>query len=119
MRMELGLPPLHLRREALRLLYWEPLCNADPDRLVSVVFRRRYEEARAGDARYSWFRATERIMHKWDLQGYWSSRSAEPRETWKDQIWLEHDVQIEMANREALVLWAADHRLVSLVSLSH
>ena len=86
-RMEMGLAPLKLRREALRLLYWQRLCRADPDRLLSIVFRARLAEFRSGGAQHSWFRATERIFRAWGLQEQWQAGATDPGDGWKARVW--------------------------------
>ena len=52
-RADLGLAPLESRRRCLKMLYDGKLCNAAHDRLLSLVFRRRHEEALAGGAKLS------------------------------------------------------------------
>jgi len=84
LRMELALNQLQYRRQALKLLFWERLCNADPDRLLAVVFRRRHSEALDGGARHSWHQATSQLMARWGISHAWRARKAGPE--WHDTI---------------------------------
>jgi hypothetical protein len=62
LRAELGLPSLQARRYQLRLGYWAKLCSAEPNRLLSTVFRNRWREACQGGAGTSCLQATRRVM---------------------------------------------------------
>ena len=52
-RAELGLPTLRSRRLYLKLGYWEKLCRAESERLLSIIFRNRYAEVAAGGGLHS------------------------------------------------------------------
>ena len=97
-RMELGLLPLKLRRQALKLLYWERLCHSSPDRLVSMVFRSRHREALAQRGAKSWFTAMRDLMDDWGLSHYFQSGTAEPRTQWKERIWSLYEKKGAAAN---------------------
>ena len=94
-RIELGLAKLQLRREALKLLYWEHLCNAPRNRLLSVVFRLRVKETKQSKAKYSWCQGMRSIMHKWGLLRFWEGEHATSAEDWKAYIWAHYDRMVE------------------------
>jgi hypothetical protein len=75
-RAELGLPTLKSRRQCLKLGYWKKLCEAAPNRLLSVIFRNRYAEVSAGRAAHSCLQAFKQTLHDLDLDYFWSSMSA-------------------------------------------
>ena len=74
-RSSLGLSSLKARRRALKAGYWNKLCLADPDGLLSVVFRCRHAEVQAGGAALSCLRSFRDTLSDLDLGQYWTDRS--------------------------------------------
>jgi endonuclease/exonuclease/phosphatase family metal-dependent hydrolase len=79
---ELGLPSLAARRDELRLRYFMHLCNANPDRALSKVFRHRCEEVDRGKAPRSLCRQYRQLLDKYERLDVWQSRPRE-EEAWK------------------------------------
>ena len=101
-RMELGVLPLKLRRQALKLLYWERLCHADPTRLLHILFRYRQAQVQQGKGSKSWCRKMRDLLVEWDLGAFWQECSASPKQEWKDIVWAHHDMRGQSANSKAL-----------------
>jgi hypothetical protein len=71
LRAELGLPSLQARRHQLRLGYWAKLCSAEPNRLLSTVFRNRWREACQWGAGTSCLQDTRRVMDELGFADTW------------------------------------------------
>ena len=50
LRAEMAIPSLRLRRKRIELGFWAHLCNAAPDRLLSLLFVNRWKELCLGFA---------------------------------------------------------------------
>jgi hypothetical protein len=74
-RSNLGLSSLKARRRALKAGYWNKLCLADADGLLSVVFRCRHAEVQAGGAARSCLRSFRKTLSDLDLGQYWTDCS--------------------------------------------
>jgi len=83
-RADLGLASLRTRRVQLKLGYWGKLVNADPDRLLTRVFRSRWAQVVAGRGRLSCLNSFRDCLCEVGLQPHWEACSAPPG--WKDTI---------------------------------
>ena len=69
---ELGLSSLKSRRQSNKLVYWQKLCEADPDRLLSRIFRSRYRDVQRGGGRFSCLNSFKSTFGTVGLAAYWN-----------------------------------------------
>ena len=97
LRTEMDLVSLSYRRAKLKLGYWAHLCNADPSRILSVIFKYRHAEVLAGGARHSALWKFRRTLLEYDLGSDWRTMSADPgwqwRQTAEDRVMEAHKVK--------------------------
>ena len=76
-RAELGLVELQFRRQALKLRWWDRLCSVLPERLLSLVFRRRHNEILSGGARYSGLQSMKDLLLSYGFSEEWLQRRSD------------------------------------------
>ena len=79
-----GLSTLKSHRLQRKLAYWEKLCGADQERLLSLIFRNRHREVSAGAARLSCLRSFQDALSRVGLADCWNSQSVS--EDWFSRV---------------------------------
>ena len=74
-RSDMGLCTLKAKRQRHKLSYWAKLCEANNDRLLSIVFRNRHREVCAGGGHLSSLNAFRSTLIAMDFESCWSNCS--------------------------------------------
>lgn len=72
LRAEYGVGQLKCRRKAIKLLYYEKLCNATPNRLLAHIFAKRRKQVMAGGAQHSALQALKKQLVEWGFSDRWT-----------------------------------------------
>lgn len=116
LRAELGLSLLQSRRQELKLRYWRKLCRADSSRLLSLVFRNRYAEAVAGQAKSSCLQSFKTLFSEYGLSGAWLSGPDADLTSWDQDV---HDAAMKCRAGKEDVAMARSSSLTNYVGLGH
>jgi hypothetical protein len=100
---ELGLRSLANHRRSLKLGYFEKLCSAEEDRLLSLVFRRRHAELQRGGARFSGLRSMRKVLLDAGFSREWNARECAPRDVWLSEVESAVSAQGAAEQRDALL----------------
>ena len=70
-RIDLGLQTLQLRRQMLKLLYYDKLCQANSNKLLSHLFRKRHSQVVAGHGKLSCLNSFKACLDEFNLSHVW------------------------------------------------